>query len=200
MYRLGSDLKSFTNEASKLQNLQNNLYGLPPTYQKLVAEITLLRLFYLLEQAFELITCKVVCRASYLDGSKPLLLIACSNIGNARIQMRTYNRPKGRDLRWTTVTDIEENAKYVLSIHDNLLQKFRSHKGFIDEVRGVRNHIAHNSSRSRTAYKTVVSNYYGAALNNITPGALLLSSRFSPCLINQYLSKSRILIKELVKG
>ena len=70
----------------------------------------------------------------------------------------------------------------------------------IDELRRVRNRIAHNNAQSRTNYRDVVRRHYGAFLNHVTPGMLLLSSRKKPTLIEQYIKKQRIFVKDIIKA
>jgi hypothetical protein len=67
-------------------------------------------------------------------------------------------------------------------------------------MRRVRNRIAHNNADSRRKYRIVVRQYYGAFVNTVTPGVLLGSNRHSPLLIEQYIRKSKIVVKEIVKA
>lgn len=201
MHRLNVNLQDFNREADKLSDLETNLNYLPAKYQKLVAEIVLLRLFYLLENTFISIACKVVCGAQYLDGSNPNVLISCRTIQSAKAQMENHGRAKPRhNLKWSKASEIKENLKYVLDHHDHFVKIVDIHGTLIDEVRRVRNRIAHNNQTSRNNYQVIVRRYYGARLNGLTPGNFLISSRYSPNILHQYLAKSKILVRELMKG
>lgn len=201
MHRLNVDLQNFNREVDKLSDLEKNINYLPAKYQKLVAEIVLLRLFYLVENAFFSIACKVVCGAQYLDGSSPNVMISCRTVRSAEIQMKNHGRSRPRHtLKWSKASEIKENLKYVLDRHDHFVRTVDFHGTFIDEIRRVRNRIAHNNPTARNNYQVVVRRYYGAQLNGLTPGTLLISSRHSPNVLRQYLAKSKILIKELIKG
>lgn len=201
MYRLEVNLREFDQQANKLSNLEKSLLPLPAAYQKLIAEIMHLRLFYVLENTFASMACKVVCNAQYLDGSSPVVIMVCNNIQSALTVMKNHGRSRTRHrLRWTKASEIKENLRYVLDVNDNFMKVIDNHGNLIDEMRRVRNRIAHNNQQSRNNYQVVVRRYYGARLNSISPGTLLLSKRNSPNLLQQYLIKSKILVKEVAKG
>jgi hypothetical protein len=88
----------------------------------------------------------------------------------------------------------------VIPTREHFLITLAFHTILIDEMRKIRNRIAHNNPSSRMMYQTVVRRYYGAEQKHISPGTLLLSTQFTPRLIDQYLSKSKILVKEMIKG
>lgn len=200
MHRLDVNLRDFDREVDKLSDLERNLLNLAAQYQKLVAEIVLLRLFYVLENTFASMACKVVCRAKYLDGSSPTVLVTCRNVQRALAEMKNYGRTRPRHtLKWTKASEIKENLKYVLNSSDHFVRVVDYHGNFIDEMRRIRNRIVHNNQQSRNNYQVVIRRLYGAKLNGITPGTLLLSKRYSPSLLRQYLIKSNILIKEVAK-
>ena len=188
-------------ELDKLVDIQAHISPLPPKYRKLIAEIILLRAFSVFEESVLLVACKLVCGADYCDGSKPLILVSAGSAADAEDKMRNYGRRKPRtNLSWTRATEIKENLRYLIHAKDHFIAIIDQHGAFVDEVRRVRNRIAHNNPNSRKAYRVVVRRYYGAYLNSISPGTLLLSDKRSPVLIEQYLTKCRILMKHLVKA
>lgn len=200
MPRLAVDYRDYGAETTKLLALHRSTGGIEATFQKLIAEIALLRMFYLLEMTFRAIACKVLCGGVYLDGSSALVLRRCATSAKAVSEMQRYSRERPRDLRWTKTSDIKENLRHLIDPSDHLIRVFDQHGSFIDEVRRVRNRIAHNNPKARADFRVVVRRHYGAELNSVTPGALLLSTRRAPPLMEQYLLKSRILVKELVRG
>ncbi len=201
MLRLDVNLRDFNREVDKLSDFERNLNPLPAKFQKLSAEIVLLRLFSLLEDTLASMARKVVCKAQYLDGSNPVVLVTCPNVQSAESKMKQFGRTRIRyNLKWTRASEIKENLKYVLDGNDNFVRTIDYHGSFIDELRRIRNRIAHNNHQSRNNYQVVVRRYYGARLNGVTPGRLLMSTRHSPTLLWQYLAKSKILVKEVVKG
>ena len=200
MVKLSVDYSILSNEADKLIELLDNINSLQPRYAKLVAEILLLRLFDSLEETITSITTKIMCGALYADGSQPGLLIQSKSRVAAINNMSNYGRRGARYLRWSQVKEIKENVRYVIDPNEHFLNEIDRHVLFFDEIRWIRNRIAHNNATARKNYRKAVLRYYGAYVNSVTPGKLLLSSRQNPVLIRQYLKKSRILVKTLIKG
>jgi hypothetical protein len=201
MARLQVDYRDSCNELNKLYDLQAHTTPLPPRYRKLVAEIILLRVFSLMEDIFCSVACKITCGAPYCDGSQSNLLVRSSSSGDAIQKMINYGRAKPRwPLYWSRANQIKKNLRYMIAANDHYMLAIDHHGQLIDEIRRIRNRIAHNNQRSRGEYRHVVGRYYGARLNNVTPGTLLLSTRRTPVLIEEYLVKCRILIRHLVKA
>jgi hypothetical protein len=201
MPKLLVDQRDFTLSVDQLADLAANIQPLDAHYQKLVAEIILLRLFALMESSFESIATKVLCGATYLDSTVPMVLKSCSNRVDALDVMRRHGRKKPRSqLKWTMVTDIKENLRHVLDVADPLIKTFDIHALIIDEIRRVRNHVAHRNADTRRKYRSVVQQHYGSYVPSVTPGVLLLAKRFRPILLEQYLRKAKIVLKELLRA
>lgn len=200
MVNLAVDYSALSSETDKLVALLDDINSLRPKYAILVTEILLLRLFDSLVETITSITSKIMCGALYVDGSQPSLIIQSRSRVGALDNMRIYGRSKRRHLRWTQVNEIKENVRYVVAVNEHFLNVLDSHMLFIEEIRWIRNRIAHNNATSRRNYRGAVLRYYGAYVNSVRPGILLLSPRQSPVLMRQYLIKSQILVKTLVKG
>jgi hypothetical protein len=201
MPKLSVDYRFTSTEIDKLLDLENNLPSLPPQFQKLVAEIVMLRLFYLFQESVASIATKLVCGAHYIDGSVAVILAPARSATAAQSNMSLFGRSKPRyNLTWSKVSDIKENVKYVVAPAENFVTVLDHHGTFVDEMRRVRNRIAHNNLQARQNYRVIVQRYYGAFLNSVTPGTLLLSARRSPPLLNQYLTKTKILLKAIAKA
>ncbi|HLY61364.1 MAG TPA: hypothetical protein VKV95_11495 [Terriglobia bacterium] len=102
--------------------------------------------------------------------------------------------------RWSTASEIKDNIKFVIDPGDNVHRVLDANASLIDEMRRVRNRVAHNNPTSRENYRQVVRSHYGASPNHVTPGLLLVTPRFSPPLVEQYIKKQRIIAKDLVKA
>ncbi len=201
MLRVLADYSFYNGETNKLLSLCGTLNNLEAVHQKLVAEIVLLRLFDLFENFVSLIAYKVACGSTYIDGSVPALLVNADSINNARILFQTHGRTRQRyQLKWSAASEIKENVRYVIDSTDNLVVVIDRNGSLIDEIRRVRNRIAHNNSQSRKNYREVVRRHYGAFMNHITPGLLLLNPRIRPRLIEQYIRQTRIMAKDIVKA
>lgn len=201
MPKLEPDFRYYWDEAMRLQGLVDSMGSISPTYRKVVAEIVLLRLHYLLQNTIISVLVKLICRATYLDGSSPNLLVSARS-REATLNAIASHRPRKRrgSLSWSKVAEIKNNVKYFLAPAEHALAVLDAHGVFVDELRRVRNRIAHNDTKARQNYQVVVKRYYGAKLNSVTPGTLLLSPRRRPVLLEQYLVKCRILVRNLVKG
>lgn len=170
-------------------------------HQKLVAEIVLLRLFSLFENLISSISLKLTSGATYADGSAPALLAQARSSQSARTLLQTHGRAKPRhQLNWSKASEIKTNLQHVININDNVVAVVDRNGVLIDELRRVRNRIAHNNTQSRKQYRDVVRRHYGAYVNNVTPGMLLLTQRMQPSLLEQYIKQQRIMVKDIVKA
>ena len=201
MVSLSAEYRDCYRNINKLLDLQTHTAVLEPKYSKIVAEITSLRLFDIITESFASTAKKIVSGATYVDGTHPLILCRARSTAAAFDSMCTKGRPKPkRMLNWAKVADIKDNTKYVIDPSDHFIKTIDQHSLFINEMRVVRNRIAHNNDTSRKHYRKVVLRYYGAELNSVSPGVLLLSPRQTPSIVEQYLHKSKALMKALVKA
>lgn len=200
MPRLNGNLQAFVLRTGQLEALVDGIAAAPPQYQSSIGELIFLRLFSMLEIELEDVTTKIVCGARYLDGTAPVLLHQSRSVALARDAMRKHGRSKALELKWTIGTDIRANVKFVIDPSDPYFVAVTTHEARIDEMRRIRNHIAHSNSDTLRKYKPVVVAHYGAYVPRITPAVLLQSGRFRPTLLKQYLAAARIIIKEFVRA
>ena len=115
--------------------------------------------------------------------------------------MRNLNRTRALTiLRWSKVSDVKRNVKFMIDPRDHIILVLDRHGQVIDEMRKVRNRIAHNSGAARQGYAIVVRRRYGARVRAVTPGSLLLSPRWRPTILEEYLRSAATLVKEVVGG
>lgn len=200
MVKLEVDYLELYSEIDKLIDLLSHISSLQPRFAKLVAEILLLRLFDSLKETIMSVTTKIGCGALYVDGSQPRLAVQSRSRQGAIDNMMKYGRKKPRYLHWSQVKEIRKNVRYIIDPNEYFLNELDRHILFIEEIRWIRNRIAHNNTTVRANYRRAILRYYGGYVNSVTPGTLLLSPRQTPVLIEQYLKKARILVKTLVKG
>ena len=169
-----------------------------------VAELIVIRIFSLFEAIVEDTACRLVCGAKYCDGSSASLLRQRPTQGfeKARNAMRRYGRTNPREkLRWNRAGEISKNLEHFFPSNEHFVATLLGHGQFISDLRKIRNHIAHGNAGTRGKFQEVVSNYYGARVPALTPGRMLLSSRFSPLLVEQFCVNTRaILPKRKVGG
>ncbi len=196
-----TNFRYFQSETDKLLDLLSNISVLDPKFQKLIAEIIMVRLFLLVENSVKAICCKIVCGTQYLDATSPRLCHTERTISGAAGAMQTYLRNRPRQLKWGQANDIRRNVMYVVDGGDNLHAVLTRHGATLNEMRKVRNHIAHRNDTTRRNYRDVVKSYYGAYVSGVAPGTLLLSERrVVPPVLTRYIVASRVFIRELVKG
>ena len=100
-------------------------------------------------------------------------------------------------IAWLDASDVCDALKSVLDPTDKTITNLRKHGLVLSQIRKVRNHIAHKNRTSLPQFQTVVRAVYGAKLNGVTPGQLLLTPRNGPqCLLEKLLAGARIAVKE----
>lgn len=164
--------------------------------QKLLAELVMLRLFDEFQGAIAGVALRLACGTPYVDGTQPVLLTnPARSTSGARQMYETFGRRTQVKLRWSRAGSINDTIKYVLAPSNAVNVVCSANALTIAEMQSIRNRIAHSNSRSRAAFSEVVRRHYGAKLNQVSPGMLLISSRFSPTLLEQYLVASRAIVK-----
>jgi hypothetical protein len=164
--------------------------------QKLLAELVMMRLFDEFQEAISGVAMRLACGTPYADGTIPSLLTApARSTTGARELFQTHGRPKEKAAKWSRTRFINETTKYVLDPKDPFTVACTANALVISEMQAVRNRIAHANAKSRAAFSQVVQRHYGAQLNNVSPGLLLLSPRFSPTLLTRYVAACRVITK-----
>jgi hypothetical protein len=171
-------------------------------YQYLIAEVVMLRLFSILEHAIADTALKLACGALYNNGRAPNVLLPCSSLADATHKMLTL-RPQNqrmRYLQWTKDTLIEKSIRYVLDVGDTFFVNVQNNAILLNEMRVVRNEIAHRTKSTRQKYRTELQRIYGVN-TNLTVGAFLTSTtRHARSNIDRYIRSVPILLRDLARG
>ena len=169
--------------------------------QKLLAELVMLRLFDEFQEAISGVALRLACGTPYVDGTAPALLTApARSTPGARHLYETFGRPRPVKLRWSKTTFINDATKYVLDSSNAFSAVCSANALTISEMQAIRNRVAHSNVKSRAAFSLVVQRRYGATLNHVSPGMLLISTRFSPTLLEEYLGACRTIMKGCAKA
>lgn len=178
--------------------------GLPQVeakLQKLLAELVMMRLFDEFQESISGIALRLACGAPYADGRLPnLLTSAAASTIQARDLFENHGRPKRKFVKWSRADYINDTTKYVIDRTDPFTVTCSGHGVILREMQAIRNRIAHNNKSSRAAFSAVVQRRYGAKLNHVTPGLLLLTPRFTPTLLDQYLLACQIISKSCARA
>jgi hypothetical protein len=161
----------------------------------------MMRLFDDLQEAIAGVALRLACGTAYADGTRPNLLTApARSTAGARQLFETHGRPKPKDTKWSKTGFINETTRYVLDAKDPFTMTCNANALVISEMQAIRNRIAHRNARSHSAFSTVVQRHYGAKLNNMSPGLMLLSPRFSPTLLESYIGACRIIARSCARA
>ncbi|WP_147375793.1 hypothetical protein [Noviherbaspirillum cavernae] len=190
---------------NELLQLNHKLTNLELEYQKLISENIMLRLFYELDKCAENIALKLTRGVLYLDGSAPRLLIpGFRSVDAARQHMLQVT--KKYYLEWTTLSKIQKNLNGILDPGDHFLSIRSLHDATYDDMRHVRNHIAHGSTSTQLKFSALSTKIFSAS-RGINPGRFLLSCKAAipgnppkDRIIVQYIRWSKVFIKTLTKS
>lgn len=183
-------------------------------FQKLIAETAMLRLFYGIENAMANISCKLLMNSPYCDTppSRPQFLpgiVPYRSYSAAEAAIVSLRRPRVRYLKWTQLADIQGNLQPFLVAGEYFVVERGVLDPVFEDMRRVRNHIAHSTKSTAAGFAAVVARIYPLQPRGITPGKLLLSQRTGfvgaptggrPRIIEQYLRWTKLATTHLVKG
>lgn len=161
----------------------------------------MLRLFSILDVTISEVAFKLACGATYRNGSNPLILENCRSVLDAYTKMLSHNRRKPmRYLQWTKANFVRDSIEHILDIRDHFYVNIQNHSNLINEMRIVRNQIAHNAPSTKTEYITLLRTIYGGN-PKLTMGAFLTSTnRHAICNIDRYLTSTSIILNDITRG
>lgn len=194
-------LNNSRNDIALLNNYIISSKSLDAKYQHMISEIIMLRLFSILEHSISEFAFKFACGALYRNGNSPRLLRHCSSLQDANSQMLSYGRRTPLAYhRWTKENLIQKSIQYVLDTSDSFFTQIQAHANMIDEMRIVRNHIAHKSANTKREYSTLLTGLYGGN-PRITAGAFLTSTSRQPrANIDKYIISTNVILNDISNG
>ena len=161
----------------------------------------MLRSFSILEESISELACKLVAGARSLNGAQPNRLFQARSVAGARTAMLTWGRRKPRQyLNWNKVDNIKANTFLVLAGSEPFLSYSALHGASTDEMRKIRNFVAHRSQSARIGYREVIRSTYGANPPVAVGTFLVTTSRWNPAKIDKYLETTKVIIQELAAG
>lgn len=210
MTSLRPDYNRFGQVCTSLLDVNHRARGLDIEFQKLISENLMLRLFYELDRVIEPIALKLITGTPYLDGSTPTLLVprfVSQDAAKRHILAALSTRRRTvYYMEWTMLAKVQANLNGILAPADHFLTTRSLHDATYEEMRFVRNHIAHNSASTRAKFAGVSGRIYGTT-RGITPAKLLLSQRAAvpgyigrEAAVVQYVKWSRTFLKTLTKS
>jgi len=198
--RLNTTFAQAQNDIAILEKYISQGESLSIRHQHFVGEVVMLRLFAVYEQAVREFALKLACNAAYRNGNFPRLHHRCRSLDDAFDKMAVLGRPKPVQLKWTKAKYVRESVQHVLDVTDRFTLEIRNHGTVINEMRIVRNHVAHRTPSTRREFGKVVRRRYGAAAK-LTPGSYLVSTkRHAQSNIKRYLLSVRALLNVVSSG
>jgi len=189
--------REFVDRSAKHDVIIKAIPGVEPRLQRLLAELTMMRLFDDFQEAIAGIALRLACGRPYGDGVMPVLLTSpARSTAGARTLFETHNRRKHQYCKWSKASYIRETTREVLDERDRFYTACLKQSLAISEMQAVRNRIAHRNAKSRKAFDVVLRRHYGASVNAVTPGLFLISPRFTNTQLERYLTTCRVLTKE----
>lgn len=120
---------------------------------------------------------------------------------SAEDHMISYGRKKTiRYTRWTTKDYIFINLDKLMDINDPYLRNIDIHNNNINEMRVVRNHIAHISNSTRSEFKAVIRKTYGADIKCSAGAYLMSTKRHRMSNITRFVQTTKTIISDIAKG
>ncbi len=196
-----STLNSSRNDITHLNNYIISSKTLEAKYQHMISEVIMLRLFSILEHSISEFAFKFACGALYRNGNTPLVHRLCISMQDANTQMLSLGRKNPLPYhRWTKDSLIQKSIQNVLDISDSYFRQIQIHSNAINEMRIVRNHIAHKSANTKREFYSLLTTLYGGN-PRMTAGAFLTSTtRHSRANIDKYIISLNVILNDISNG
>lgn len=178
-------------------------------YQRLIAETAMLRLFYAIDGMMEHVSLKLLTDCGYCDGTAPARILRPFRSIAAASAYIAGRKPPGQFVKWATLKNVRQNLNGLLLNTEHFLKERGVIDPVLEDMRHVRNHIAHRNRGTGRKFSGVVWKIYPTRPRGISPGKLLLSQRTAylgaplrghPSIIEQYLRWTKVAAKTLTKA
>jgi hypothetical protein len=184
--------------ASFLEQRGGSLRHITAKDKYLVTEICFLRLLLEWEIVVEEFFSRMLCRAQRNSPPQPGPLARFSRIDDAKRALRG-----GRGfVRWINPDEVLRLAPIYFRNGEPFASPFRAAYQQLNEVRIIRNRVAHSSARAKDAFLRLMRDKYGYNPRGMTPGRYLLDRLPSNPLATQYLYYAQTLrtVADLIIG
>lgn len=192
----------YTQSVSRLKVVEKYIIKaklLPPDLYGFVAEIMLLRIFSIIEFAVRETAARIACEVPYRDGVAPTnIILKCSSIPDALNKFKTHNRKKPlKNLHFTNVSNTNDAIEFVIDTNESFRLKLNAYGVIFEELRKLRNHIAHRNSNTRKGFNNVITQKYGGYVK-LKPSNFLISTKWQVVApIEEYLKIAKIMVNEI---
>jgi hypothetical protein len=194
MASLRVEVERFVAETATLETLLSQTEALSPAHQKLIAELIIVKLAVAFENCISQGLYRIVAGQPDLSGAVVARHTTPNTIAAAKAQLLAG----AQRTPWLNASEVCASLQKVVENNDPMLERIRRHGPTVSAIRKIRNHIAHRNRNSSLKFRDLVLQVYGARLNHISPGTLLLTRRIGPkplCL--RLVIASRIAVSEI---
>ncbi len=174
--------------------------AVPERYQNLVADILIIRIAHILEETLPNVFSRLVCGETYMDGTNAAVLKTANTADAALTLMKRFKRKNKLNLKWLNASDIRKNVEHLIDGSEHALKVVDRYTNELEEIRIVRNHVAHSTPDTRRSFKGMIQKYYGSQSINVSVGKFVLSPHSGIVPISKYNKVARILVKEICKA
>lgn len=198
---LNITIQNSVRQIDRLHQHQLDCELLEARYQHFIGEMIMLRLFSIFEDTVAELAYKIAAGAFYSDGTAPALIVKANRIQDSRALFLTHGRARPLDnLKWTKPKFIRDSIGNVIPATEPFIANAQAHGQIIDEMRKVRNALAHNSPSARLEYKEVVRQVYGFN-RSVSPGVFLVSKKHNRvCNLARYVASVKAVLAQLARG
>jgi hypothetical protein len=199
--KLSITLRNAEDNIDRLKSHVLDAQDLAPRFQHFIAEMVMLRLFSIYESGVSEIAYKLVSGACYLNRSYPDLAVKSGAVSASRGVLLAHGRSKPvQNLKWTKASFVKDSVKRVIPESEKFVFNLQGHGQIIDEMRRIRNVLAHKTASAKKDYRQVLRQAYGANVQ-VSPGAFLTSTRRSSISkIQTYLTSTSIILSDAASG
>lgn len=191
----------FVREVDRLIGYKVDSESLESKYQYMIGEMIMLRLFSAMEDAISEIAFKLAANAVYTNGSHTNLLAYSGSVVRSRQLLLTYGRPRPANyLKWTKAAFVRQSVKFVFPEAEPYSKNIINHSINLNNMRIVRNVLAHQTSSAKLDYRNLIRSEYGANVNVSTGAFLISTNRTTPCNLVKYLRSSKVLVADVASG
>jgi hypothetical protein len=171
---VGSVLNEFKEEVLRCKKLVTSMkaHRIPYFQCEQISELSFLRVYVAWEEFLEGTFSRFLCGASSISGRRPKLYASPRNIDHARKMIIGFERGD-RFADWSQRHKVTDRAELLFRDGSPFRTPIQAAGTELDEMRAIRDRIAHRSDKARNQFNGVVHKKLGTALM-LNPGRFLL--------------------------
>ena len=179
---------------NSLEGASHEFSSLSLSSRYMLSELMMVRLSIALDTFIEQRFCDVACGRRLPGGRVVPVSIRASSRQQAKQHFSSHGRSEEILLRWTSSRSIRKNIENIILPRDPLHATVMDAANTINQIRSLRNHVAHKSISTRNKYQSTISARLGAPIPRMAVGQFLLKSIGGRLVVQIYFRERRALI------